>query len=215
MHNLASLVLELALQLSPAGHQDGTVEPCFLLHVPAGVLDCALRTLRHGLGVQVLEYDGVGRVRHLATDVVSGVVPAPGLLALQFAQFPTGPAAALGALLLPGHPVLVPLDLRVLNGRVGDSVYDSGAVRGLFHIAVNAHGSFLCGPAHIGVVDGHLEHDGGVPLRLLAFGLLPYANGQTQQHQPKHQRPDREPGQSNLAGGTEHGKKRGQTARDA
>ena len=86
-----------------------------------------------------------------------GGVPAPGALAMQFAGFAGRAAVSVRALLLPGHPALVPLDLRVLNDRVGDFVYGSGAVRGLPHVAVHAYGSFLCGPVHIGVVDRHLN----------------------------------------------------------
>ena len=127
---------------------------------------------------QVLKHDGVGGIRHLAADLVCGVVPAPGLPALEFAQFAAGPAAAVGALLLPGHPALVPLDPGVLDGRVGEGMDFARAVRGLSHVAVDAHGPVCRGRAHVGVVDRHLEHDVGVPLRLPAFGLLPYAHGQ-------------------------------------
>ena len=115
--------------------------------------------------------------RRVAADWMYGRVPTPGALAVQLAQWAGRAAPAVGALLLPEHPALVPLALRVLDGRVGEGVYSSGAVGGLPRVAVNTDRSGLRGPACVRGGFRHLEHDAGMPLRLLAFGLLPDAHG--------------------------------------
>ena len=106
----------------------------------------------------------MGGVCDLPADLVCGVVPASSALALEFAQ----PVPRLRLEPLPGHPALVPLDLGVLDGCVGEGMDFARAVRGLPHVAVDSDRTLSRGLAHIGVVARHLEHDVGVPLRLPA-----------------------------------------------
>ena len=106
--------------------------------------------------------------RRVAADWMYGRVQAPGALVVQLAQWAGRAAPAVGALLLPKHPALVPLALRVLDGRVGEGVYSSGAVGGLPRVAVNTDRSGLRGPACVRGASGTWN-----TMQACPFGCLP------------------------------------------
>ena len=82
-HKVPALVAQALGQLAPVAGQYAPVQAYLGLDVRAGTVLCPPGRLRHPLGVQILDHEGVSLVCQRPADMVRVIGPDPFLLALQ------------------------------------------------------------------------------------------------------------------------------------
>ncbi len=169
-HQLPALVGQALLQLAPVAGQDPAVQARFGLDVGAGLRPCAPRRLRHRLGVEIFDHQGMGLVRQLPADVVRVVGADARLLLLKLAELtPQAPAAPGASALARLVPLLAP-DLGLQLTLIRQAVDVAATVCDLAYIAVQTQHAYRRALGHTGCRHG--VSDIGIPLGPGARALL-------------------------------------------